>query len=180
MTTTVYLVGEPGAGKSTLMAELRAGWPEVSREKRPLRHVLWEAPSGQLVPELGWADGPFPGTDTLPMDAVVAAEAWIATCDYPLVLGEGDRLACSRFFDAAEAAGQLVLVYVAVPAALGAERRAERGGGQADSWVAGRRTKVANLLRAYPHHVTVDTEYPSDVLARHLRLAVPELAEVAA
>lgn len=175
MTTTVYLVGEPGAGKTTLMAELRAGWAEASLEKRPVRHVLWQRPDGQLVPELGWPRDGFGGTDALPMDAVRHAEPWIAACGYPLVLAEGDRLACARFFQAAHDAGELVLVHVHATPELAAARRAQRGSDQAEAWVRGRRTKVQRLLADWPSHLTVDAALPAAEQAEALRHYVPEL-----
>jgi len=179
VTTTVYLVGEPGAGKSTLMAAMRAGWGELALEKRPLRHVLWQTPTGAVVPELGWPREGFGGTDALPMDAVRHAEPWIATCGYQLVLAEGDRLACDRFFQAATAAGPLVLLHVDVPAELAEARRAQRGTEQNATWLQGRRTKVTNLLAKWPHGV-LDGRQPPAELAQVVRQLVPQLQAVAA
>lgn len=176
MTATVYLVGEPGAGKTTLAAALRSGWSELTMEKRPLRHVLWQTPAGHLAAELGWPRGTFSGTDSLPMDAVRHAEPWISSCGYPLVLGEGDRLACDRFLRAAADVGPLAVVHVATPAELAAERRALRGTEQDRRWLEGRRTKVGRLVERWAEHVVaVDGALQPAAMAAQVRAAVPQL-----
>lgn len=179
MTTTVYVVGEPGAGKTTLLRAMRLGWVELSLEKRPVRHVLYETHRGHVVPELGWPREGFGGTDALPMDAVRHAEPWLASCGYPLVLAEGDRLACARFFDAARAAGELVVVHLAIEPELAAARRAQRGTVQNPAWVQGRATKVARLVATYRPQVVLDASRQPDELADDLVAQVPALGLVA-
>lgn len=143
----LYLLGEPGVGKSTTMATLTAGLDRFCTPK-PLHHERLALGAGPTVAvELGHSRPGFPGTDTLAMSANPLAIGFMQWRTYPLVLAEGDRLANMKFFRAAQAAGYGVHIAhlttgdPAVPAA----RRAARGTVQNAVWLRGRQTKVRNL-----------------------------------
>jgi hypothetical protein len=144
----VYLVGEPGAGKSTLMRRATVNLARLKVDK-PLAHeLLIDARSGSVVGcELGYNRGTFSGTDALGMSAVVPAEALLASPPAPLVLGEGARLGVRRFLQAAVSLGyDVTLVYLTTPHA--AAQRERRGAGQSESWVKGAATRARNLADA--------------------------------
>jgi ribose 1,5-bisphosphokinase PhnN len=150
----IYLVGQPGAGKSTLMWALTDGWRDAT-DKGPgglwLRW-LWTPTSGNELPdaaEIGRRRDAFSGTDALSMGVMPYAQAWIRATTVPLVLAEGDRLASMKFFDAACNAGrEVIVVHVATTDAVAIERRRDRGSSQSERWVRGRCTKVARLVAA--------------------------------
>jgi hypothetical protein len=159
MRHALYIVGEPGAGKSTLVGALTDGAP-FGMGTKPLAHVIY--PEAGVV-ELGVRRAEFSGTDGLAMSAVVPAEEWVRD-DNPftgpgnLLLAEGDRLACDRFFEALVGAGwDLRIVRLATPPAEAARRREARGSAQKEAWVKGRITKVARLTERWADHVVALT-----------------------
>lgn len=146
----LYLIGEPGVGKSTTMQELTAGldrWYSA----RPLHHErLARGPRETLAVELGRTREGFPGTDTLALNANPRAIEFVYSRPAPIVLAEGDRLANMRFLKGAAVAGYLVHVayLTASDPAVPAARRAGRGSQQNEAWLRGRQTKVRNLAAA--------------------------------
>jgi hypothetical protein len=173
----VYLSGEPGVGKSTLMAAATAGFdrtPLPAADTAPARDLLRTVAPGELTPrvvavELGRRRDTFSGTDALPQNAVTAAVHYLrsgwAARETPLLLAEGARLACRRFLSAAVDAGwDVTLLHLHGPA-LAAARRARRALAlgvpeQNPAWVKGRRTAADNLARDAPtwgvHVMAVD------------------------
>ncbi len=169
----VYVVGEPGAGKTTLLgAALAVGdWHEHPRAK-PFAHVeLVDRVTGVVDGcYLGVRRARFAGTDALSMSVGPRARAWLADAPGRFVLGEGDRLANLKFFDAARAVGyDVLLVQVTLDPAVAAERRASRGWAPNPAWLAGRRTKVNNLVAAWDGpRLDVPGDGPVCTLARSL------------
>lgn len=184
----VYLIGAPGAGKSTLMRHLTRCCPRDTllspvahdRLRLPLtaREVL---PMHQAI-ELGRRREAFSGTDALPMNVVVKAEEymWRGARAYSLILAEGDRLACHRFLTAAAAAGwDVTLVHLDAPAPVLDQRCRERGSTQNAGWRAGRETKAINLFNRMTalgmRTLRLDATAPTDSLATYLVWQIPAL-----
>lgn len=152
----VYLLGYPGAGKTTLMRELVGELGQPTPALAPFAHVFYNPPS-QVVPyavQLGRDRGPMSGTDALSMSVNPLACAFIDRALYPLVLAEGDRLANARFFDAATTAGYALRLYLLRTTPEEARQRAEaRGSHQDPRWTRGRHSKIDNLAARYADHV---------------------------
>lgn len=169
----VYVIGVPGAGKSTLCAGIEAQWEKLMDGTKPFAYRGYWDPQEDPWPQfisLGEEREVFSGTDTLSMSVAPKAVEWLPGCPYPLVLGEGDRLGTASFFEAMRKAGvDLQVVLLKVTPERAAERRAERGTGQNEQWLKGRETKVANLA---PYVTTViDASLPpSAVLATFLSM----------
>lgn len=146
----LYVIGPPGAGKTTMLAALTDG-AEADDRTEPFAHTVWATRSGAKVAQLGPRRTPFGGTDGLAMNALPTVIDWMRTRPHDLVIGEGDRLACDRFFIAVGAAGyRLAVVAIHISesasAALRAARSAEHGTGEQNAaWVKGRRTKALRL-----------------------------------
>lgn len=145
----LYVIGEPGIGKTTLVAQLTG--------ERP-----WEVHAGPIphqrrgpVAMPGKPRAAFGGTDTLGMSIARKAEAWVMGLPAPVILGEGDRLAYGRFFDVAASAGYRVhLLYLYGAPGLAAQRRARRQATlgtkpQNETWVKGRASKAARLAAEF-------------------------------
>lgn len=162
----VYLIGQPGAGKSTLMAAVTEGMEPVAVDGA-VPCVEWHA--GRLVlVTLGRLRSSFPGTDALSMAIQPRAVAWLSGHPYPLVVGEGDRLTSGSFFDAMTEAGvDLDVVWLDTPDDLASARRHQRGSTQSETWVKGRRTKVARLGQRAG--LRLDGSRPVADLAREVR-----------
>lgn len=143
----LYLIGAPGAGKTTLFRELTVGLPRVAR-RLPIPHLVWQGMS-QVV-ELGVRRGAFSGTDGLAMNALPRVLAFLDCERPPLVMGEGDRLASERFFQEVQELGYVVeLAYLDTPREVAEARRRRRGSRQDASWVRGREAKVSRLAEAW-------------------------------
>lgn len=150
----LLVIGVPGCGKSSLVARLTDGLP-YSVEKKPFWHTIYYTDQGMPVgAQLGWTPEfgeakAFGGTDRLAQNVIVDAVKWLRSSPLPHVIVEGDRLANARFIDGAMTAGYSVeIAEVVVPNDVGAYRRHARGG-QDPTWVAGRISKVENLVKAY-------------------------------
>jgi P-loop Nucleotide Kinase3 len=161
MRTLIYLVGEPGVGKSTLMAKAtsrfrreRVAGP-VARDGlyRPLNDET-RVPSVFAAVELGGQrEGGFSGTDVLPPNSIKLAYSWLATqSETSVVLGEGAKLATAPFFEAARDAGyciRLISLYSRL-APVRRHERAQRLGKplQSESWVKGQITRMHRFVDA--------------------------------
>jgi ABC-type cobalamin/Fe3+-siderophores transport system ATPase subunit len=142
----VYLVGAPGAGKSTLMAALTSRCDRATADGRIPYDVL--KIHGQAVGvEMGRRrPGGFSGTDAMSMSVQRGAEQWISARPARLILGEGMRLGNMKFFQAAKNAGYDVhIVHVNPGDGIAQQQRAERGSSQNAQWVASATTRARNV-----------------------------------
>ncbi|MEN6368728.1 MAG: P-loop-containing protein [Thermotogota bacterium] len=140
----VYLLGEPGAGKSTVAECLFRGVPSEAKAE-PFAHIIH--PRGI---ELGARRESFSGTDALPMNVQPKVIPMMNDADSELFFAEGDRLANEKFFMAcAFARIRIVPFLLKVPHGLAAQRRQARGSNQDPKWIRGRVSKVENLWRDY-------------------------------
>jgi ribose 1,5-bisphosphokinase PhnN len=142
----VYIIGAPGAGKTTLMRETMAPYQTI-QHAAPFAHIEYDHPTERVV-QLGKDRGTFSGTDALSMSVQPNVMKWLQYCDYETIMAEGDRLANDKFFDACESTlDGLVLVLVDTDPEVAAARRKMRGSKQDPAWLKGRITKVEHLRK---------------------------------
>ena len=134
MTQALYIIGAPGSGKSTRMAQRLAGWqvgPYVRwTPKEMFGHYLYHPEQGHGA-YLGHLRADYPGTDALSLSVAPQALLWLDSL--PLlgldwVFGEGTRLSHMGFLTALAAQTDLTVMYLQVSPTVAAERRAARGG----------------------------------------------------
>lgn len=154
---TLYVVGLPGSGKSTLMKAIidRHGATGVHVADQPVPHLRYHADGRDLgLWEIGRRRESFSGTDALAMNINPRAIAWVQmlgeTGGPTWLLGEGDRLALVSFLAACP---NLTVVHLDTPPDVARERATARAATlgvppQAEAWWKGRATKVRNLMAA--------------------------------
>lgn len=152
---TIYLIGSPGAGKTTLMESFTLGWLSLGTIEDPIKYRLHITPHGKAI-SLGWNRPYFGGTDTLGNTAILPIEGWlpkVAKSDLWAVIGEGDRLANNRFFKLCKEVSDFQLFYLDTDPHEAAHRRSHRsehtGKTQNPTWVKSRETKHRNLALSW-------------------------------
>lgn len=154
MTSSIYIIGPPGSGKSTAMAHLLRGWaigPYTRWQREVFGHYL-EHPEKGRGAYLGHLRPEYPGTDALSLSAGPRVVEWLEAL--PLlgldwVFGEGTRLCHMGFLTALAQATDLTVVHLDVDPEVAAQRRAERGGKQlSDSFCKIATSKATNTAAA--------------------------------
>lgn len=153
----LYIIGEPGVGKSSLMARLTEGYNWLVFNYEPFAHIMYYRDLGEveraLVPtaiEFGAHHNDFPGTDRLSMavqpKAIALASRLAESLPTTLLLGEGDRLATRSYLTALSDLYALTVVELYAEPGIARVRASARSASlQNESWAKGRRTKVARL-----------------------------------
>lgn len=175
----VYVVGPPGAGKSSALAAATDNWATVPNPWPTAVPTMAyvDRTDGQVVGlELGLRRAQFSGTDALSMSINPVACQWIGQQPHALVVGEGMRLANRRFFGAALAAGYaLTLIALDASSPVLDDRCSSRGSQQAQSWRKGAATKASNITAwgdAHCRVIRIDTAQPLAKVALTIRRAL--------
>jgi hypothetical protein len=161
---SVYIIGGPGAGKSTFMARLLI---EMGVDTEPLEDLHAKRNVKNLVTLRGHrlSDGgvylgkmreQFPGTDGLDRVSSPVAVEWLETGpDVSYILAEGATLATQGFLGALSAHTDLLLLHLVVDDETRAKRFAERGSTQSATWVKASVGRAAAAASRYPS-LTID------------------------
>ena len=174
MNHLTYVIGVPGSGKSTAMAAATASLEASPRNpKGSPAHVLYLDHYLEVkAVQLGGLREKFSGTDALSMSVQPLAISWLSETQWPYLVAEGDRLNNHSFYVAAMRAGYRVeIAWLDLPDEVAQQRREARGSRQDAQWLAGRVTKVKNIVGAMRDKVTrIDATQAPGVVAQQLRL----------
>jgi energy-coupling factor transporter ATP-binding protein EcfA2 len=163
----LYVIGEPGVGKTTLVRAVT----QLPCEVQTKPYISWTHYTDKAC-QLGYDRKPFGGTDALGMAAQNHVLAWLNTKPYRYILGEGDRLANMKFLKAVEEIGYDVTLAVLTCSPELLERRRAKRNAQLDKkqdekWLKTRTTKVTNLRNMFEGEVwELDSGKPFKELAR--------------
>jgi len=154
-----YMIGEPGIGKSTLMAALTANYIRTPLPNAPFAVDLLTDMEGNLhAAELGKQRQTYSGTDALSFNVMPKICDWInqPTEYINNLLGEGDRLTSAKFFRTAIESPHVTtlnVVHLTAPPHIAPQRRQQRGSNQNETWLKGRTTKINNLQPYITHQL---------------------------
>ena len=142
----IAIGGEPGSGKTTLMWKLieklkpEAKFSEfklVPYHQKDNVYVLGKYEEGET----------FAGTDRMSMSVQPEAIKFLATLpNDAIVIYEGDRLFTSSFLEHCNEKYDLSIIYLRTTKNERNIRYAKRGSNQNETWLAGRESKVNNIM----------------------------------
>lgn len=162
MTDSLYLLGAPGVGKSTVLdAYLDARGLNVGGENTPFRrlrtHIITDDSGVFAGVYLGRRRDQFGGTDALSMAVAPDARDWARDAVPDLgditIVGEGARLGNVGFLRALAESSNLTVVYLHAEPDTLTERRDARGSNQTPSWMRGAETGARNAFLNVKDHV---------------------------
>lgn len=162
MATIVWLIGAPGAGKTTLVrALLLAAKPSTVVT---IHKPKWTLVNGVLVLAGHYTGETFDGADRVGYNAVNAAlDYWFANLSkYSVTIFDGDRFSHEKVWHAFEDHNRMVVQLKASNETLNA-RRQNRGSNQNEIWLKGRASKVENFAQRHDARV-LDAEKPTSEL----------------
>lgn len=157
--TIIFVVGEPGVGKTSAVRRLI---PRKVKYTKPKFTVSCDrAFAGHYI------GGKFDGADTVPYNGVSAAlEFWESHLrKKKITVFDGDRFSNEKVLRFFQSRARVEVVHLFAEEGVGIERRKKRGGNQNASWIKGRKTKsrrFAELLKN-PLHVDVSRLKPEEV-----------------
>lgn len=162
----LWVVGEPGAGKTSLVRGLlgpRAGWSHLVDGR--VKWTLSRHPAlGELAAAGIYRGDAFDGADKVPYDGAAACLAFLrdALGHVPLVIFDGDRFSSAASVDFVRGLGRsLECAYVRVPAMTAEGRRVARAAGGRlpnAAWVRGRATKASRFAAGPGWHRTTEVD----------------------
>lgn len=160
----IAIGGEPGSGKTTLMKALMEKYPTekkydsfklVPYHQKDSLYILGKYEEGEV----------FSGTDRMSMAVQPAAIEFLGTLPSDsVVLFEGDRLFTASFLENCLDKYDLDIVYLSTEKETREERYKERGSEQNETWLAGRITKINNILTNMTLMFNV-TKFKNDTLS---------------
>ena len=164
-----YIIGIPAAGKSSLVSAATENYLRFEATTPFATEYICNQNGDIVALELGKQREKFSGTDALAMNVMPKACNWVQnpTEQFNTVIGEGDRLASKKFFEAcinSPNVETLNVIHLQVSNETAQERRKQRGSNQNETWLKSRETKVQNLQEYVTH--SLNAEEPLQTLVK--------------
>lgn len=143
----IAIMGEPGSGKTTLMREVMKEL-NINKDINTSFKLVPYHQEGNIYLLGKYEDGNiYGGTDTLSMACQPEAIKFLATLPSDsIVLFEGDRLCTASFLEHCNDTYDLSIIYLKTDREVRSVRYEERGSNQNPTWLAGRESKISNIL----------------------------------
>lgn len=180
----LFIVGDPGAGKTTLARELLGVPLQLHQKPKWTLGAQINDLQRSFIAAGHYTGGAFDGADTVGYNqAGVTLDYWIENLlSYPVVIFDGDRFSNKNALERISQYATPACVYVAVDNIVGAARRAERAAVagrplQNASWVKGRQTKAKRFFDMFESNSrsivsgdqSVDKKHVTLYFLQHLR-----------
>lgn len=148
MTKVIAIGGEPGAGKSSLVRALIKELDlDVFDDKYPLVPYHTDVIGSVCTLGIYEDNGSYvAGTDRMSMAVQPSAVEFVDKVKTNAVIFEGDRLFNSKFLEHCVDNHDTAIYYLRTKQETRNQRYADRGSNQDGVWLAGRETKVQNIL----------------------------------
>ncbi len=162
---TIYFLGAPATGKTTLVKYFTEHWFDMEEVKTPISYRIQKDlhdKSSMYNIQLGKTAPVYAGTDTLSFTAIDKMpdlyKLWDSKNKIKYVLGEGDRLANRTYFNLAKEYGNLHIIYLDLNEKVRQNRSINRSMNNKVSlqnltWQKGRLTKHKNLAKEFNAHM---------------------------
>ncbi len=143
----VWLVGEPGIGKTTVAKKLLESYGPRGHEYQCPKWTCF----GEVAGAGHWRGTKFDGTDTLPIsDIKLALPFFVNVIPAKIAILDGDKLASQSAIQFATEVECKLMCFHFIGSETARQRRIVRGTTQREHWVAGRRTKAQNFYNRFP------------------------------
>ena len=170
----LFIVGEPGIGKTSLVRALIAGrtLTEIAERfttaERTNAPVKWMLAGSDLVLAGHYVGETFDGADGCDRDTSAHLAFWEAHYAHAgrTTVFDGDRFSIAKVKERLSRSATLRVVHLRGSEDLAAARRLKRGTTQSEPFVRNKRTKAANFSASFAPHerLELDAEEPADIL----------------
>jgi uridine kinase len=144
----IALGGEPASGKTTLLKSIRKNFPNLVEFKNGL--VRGQYCPNSLVYFVGvFDDSMFEGTDKLSLSVQPSFVDFVKNTPNAKIVFEGDRLFNASVFEQLKS----VIFILDIDKDVHTQRHSQRGHEQNETFLKGRKTKIANIKSTFTHKI---------------------------
>jgi dephospho-CoA kinase len=147
-TVIIALGGEPASGKTTLLKRVRQNFATLTTFKQGL--VCGSYCPSTNVYFVGVFDNTmFEGTDKLSLSVQPSFIEFVKNTNNAKIVFEGDRLFNASLFEQLPS----IIFILDIDKTIHAQRHAQRGHAQNETFLKGRKTKIANVKNTFTHTI---------------------------